>query len=217
MAEWDWSSLFGNLDMYGSGPGQLNEGMGGGVFGQLPVGFNDRFDAAFPQMQPQRPLGPTPMQSPISPEALASSAAARGMPPPPMDLAPMRMPSPEAVQAWRDGVDATKPGAVGAALTGKTVGEPMDIRPPIQAQQQDAPTDVSAAKKDGKLDKFAEALKGVKAPAGPELQKLGTPAVPRPYTQIKAGDLMALLQTINAGQQGGSYNLPSTLGAALRK
>jgi hypothetical protein len=97
----------------------------------------------------------------------------------------------------------------------------MDITSQAQKDTvtaQSAPTDVSAQSKDGgKLDKFAAALKGVQAPKGPELQRLGTPAAPRATTAIKGGDIIALLQAINAGQAGSNYNLPSTLGAALRK
>lgn len=186
--------------------------------------FQDRFNSATGQMPSMLPQ-PQANQSPISPEALASSAAARGVPPPPVDITPpLRMPSPGAVDQWRTGVDSDmggRPGEVGAALTGKTVGAPMDIT--SQAQKDTvaaggAPTDMSAQSKDKqKLDKFAEALKGVKAPPAPVLQKLGTPAAPRATTAIKGGDIIALLQAINAGQSGSSYNLPSTLGAALRK
>lgn len=181
--------------------------------------FDQRFSGGGPP--PQMPVAPNPMQSPISPEALASNAAARGVPPPPMDLGPpVRMPPAGANEAWRSGVDADmggQPGQVGAALTGKTVGAPMDITSDAQKAGTGA-TDMSAqSKQPGKLDKFAEALKGVKAPAGPELQKLGTPAAPRPVNSIKGGDLMALLQMLGSQAGGTDYKLPSTLGAALRK
>ena len=210
----------GLFDMGDIDWGQIASGMG-------TPGVPD-FNARFNGQQPLPPMLPQPsMQSPISPEALASNAAARGVPPPPVDLAPgppMRMPSPDAVQDWRNGVDASmggKPGEVGAALTGQTAG-PMDIT--SQAQKagvaaQSGSTDVSAQSKDkSKLDKFAEALKGVQAPKSPELQRLSTPNAPRPTTQIKGGDIIALLQAMGQQAGGGTgYSLPSTLGAALRK
>lgn len=189
--------------------------------------FAERFQGGGPPpTMPPAPslgsnVGPGPMDSPISPEAFARNAAARGVPPPPADLAPpMRMPPPEAVDAWRGSVDATmggKPGEVGAALTGKTVGAPMDITSEAQKAGTGA-TEMSAqAKPPGQLDKFAEALKGAKMPENPALQRLSTPNAPRPTTQIKGGELMALLQMLG-GQAGGTdYKLPSTLGAALRK
>lgn len=208
----------------------LDNPMGDFDWGQLATGFptpgGPTFDQRFggggpPPTMPQMPVAPNPMQSPISPEALARNAAARGVPPPPMDLGPpVRMPPAGATEAWRSGVDADmggKPGEVGAALTGKTVGAPLDLTSDAQKAGTGS-TDMSAQKKEpGKLDKFAEALKGVKMPAGPELQKLGTPAAPRPVNSIKGGDLMALLQMLGSQAGGTDYKLPSTLGAALRK
>ena len=209
----DWASILAGLSGYGN--------VGEGAIQPPAADFASRFGAAGAQGVPPAPVAPQPMQSPISPEALASQAAARGLPPPPVDLAPpIRMPSAEQNDAWRAGVDGdmSKPGAVGAALTGKTVGAPMDIRPPVQQQQQDGATDMSAqSKPKNGMDKFAESLKGVKMPASPELQRLGTPAAPRPTGQIKGGDLIALLQALNAAPGASSYNLPSTLGAAIRK
>jgi hypothetical protein len=92
----------------------------------------------------------------------------------------------------------------------------MDITSDAQ-KAGTAPTDVSAQSKPDGMGKLAETLKGVKMPASPELQRLGTPAAPRPTTQIKGGDLIALLQSLNASPGASSYNLPSTLGAAIRK
>lgn len=154
------------------------------------------------------PMDPN-MTSPISPENLAKNAAARGIPPPPVDLAP-----------------AAANGSVGAALTGNTVpvpqprpaaagapGAPMDIRPPAQVAGEAAGAGAQPQQRGG----LAEALKGVKMPAGPELQKLGTPAAPRVSTAIKGGDLQALLMALNASPGASEYKLPSTLGAAIRK
>lgn len=71
-------------------------------------------------------------------------------------------------------------------------------------------------------DRLAEALRGVRMPAAPETQRLGLPSnapAPRQAVPIKGGDIMQLLQLLNAG--GGAtaktgLDLPSTLGAALR-
>lgn len=177
---------------------------------------------------------PTMPSSPISPEALAAHAAARGIPPPPVDLQPQntnvgaaltgtglpgdtpyRMPDQAAVTDWRNGVDqdmTRTPGAPAAPVTAS--GSPNPNAAPS------GNTEVSASKKTGDKDKtpsFTDALKGVKMPAGPELQKLGTPAAPKPTNQIKGGDLIAMLQALGAGgaAAGGGMSLPSTLGQAL--
>ena len=176
-----------------------------------PGGFADRFNGAtgqLPQMLPQ---------SPISPEALGKNMAARGVPPPPQDFTP---PAPEPFRLHGSTFGPEDGNDVGAALTGKTreaIAPPMDIRSDVQKQQQDAPTDVSAKAKDpSKLDKFAEGLKGVRAPANPELQRISTPAAPRPTNNIKGGELMALMQTLYGGGPA-QPQLPPTLGAALRR
>lgn len=209
----DWASILAGFQNAG--------GLGGAGALASDIAPTPNFQERFAGSTAMPPMLPQPgMQSPISPEALASSAAARGVPPPPVDLTPpMRMPDAGAVDAWRNGVDADmggKPGEVGAALTGKTM--PLDIRPPVQQQQQDGATDMlTQSKPKSGMDKFSETLKGVKMPASPELQRLGTPAAPRPTTQIKGGDLIAFLQSLNASPGAASYNLPSTLGAAIRK
>lgn len=190
-------------------------------WGQLASGVPTPGMAA-PKLQGQVPQAPAIPASPIAPEALAANLAARGVPPPPVDvapaIAPIRMPDNNVGSStWRNDMDmASNVGGVGAALTGKTVGAPMNIQ--SDAQKADTgSTDVSAqAKPKDGLDPFAKALQGIKAPAGPELQRLGTPAAPRP-TAIKGGDIMALLQSLYSGPQQGSYTLPSTLGAAIRK
>lgn len=137
----------------------------------------------------------TNMESAISPEALARNAAARGIPPPPVDVSP---------------------GTVGAALTGTTVplpsprqqpGAPMDITSEAQRASAAAPE----AKPGNPL---MDAFKGVKAPANPEIQRIASPATPKPSTAIKGGEIIALLQSLAQGKQGG-LDLPSTLGQAL--
>lgn len=182
-------------------------------------------------MMPQVPQIP---QSALTPEILAKQFAARGVPPPPVDVAPQPAPSLDPIRmpdnnvgssGWRQDYD-TMGGSpdVGAALTGKTVQQP-----PVMAQGggAEAPMNLkssaqmageagAAPAKPGGLDKFADALKGVKAPANPEIQRLGTPAAPK-ATAVKGGDIIALLQALNAAPGASEYKLPSTLGAAIRK
>jgi len=171
-----------------------------------------------------------PNMSPIAPEALAQSMAARGIPPPVNDLgptdptaAPVRMPPPDAVQAWRNDSDmvmnsatgmpaaSNAPSVEGPATTttgGPSVGAPVSLAPPS--------TDASAQSREEKKEPtLADALRGVKMPASPVTQKLGTPAAPRPTGQIKGGEILALLQAMTAGGGGTGYQLPSTLGQAL--
>lgn len=141
------------------------------------------------------------MESPVSPEFLAKNMAARGILPPPVDIAP---------------------GDVGAALTGTTVPMPM-ARPTMGGGgAPSAPMDITSdAQKAGEGTpkpggSMMDALKGVKAPAAPEVQRISSPSAPRPTTQIKGGDIIALLQSLSQGKQGG-LDLPSTLGQALMR
>jgi len=128
---------------------------------------------------------------------------------------------PAAYARWRNETPLPLPGGevsdVGGALTGNA--PPADIRTDTQRGAENANAAVPAAAGAAKppLGAFAEALRGVKMPTAPEIQKLGTPAAPRISTAIKGGDLIALLHALNAAPGAGAYNLPSTLGAAIRK
>lgn len=70
--------------------------------------------------------------------------------------------------------------------------------------------------------RLGDLLRGVRAPAAPETQRLGLPSnapAPRAPTPVKSGELFSLMQLLGMG--GGAtakndYQLPSTLGAALR-
>lgn len=150
------------------------------------------------------------------PDNIAKTAAAKGVPPPKQDL-----------PNWAS-MDPT----VGAALTGRPA-IPMPMARPTdmsaQARPPGAPMDItSAAQKAGgeaaakpeadKMGEIAKALRGVAMPKNPELQKISSPSAPRATGSIKGGDLMALLQALNAGPGvGGGLKLPSTLGQALGK
>lgn len=202
--------------------------------------FAQRFGAAFPRAGGDANTIPP---SPISPEAVASNLAARGVPPPKVDIPPAaasptvgaaltgndvvnpgqpyRMAGPQAMDEWRNSVDVKNAGVTSDPVSAPSGPAPMNIQTPVQQQQvaqASAPTDMSAsAKKSGTGDTLLDALKGIKAPAAPELQRLGTPAAPRPTGTVKSGQLLALLQSLNAGASVGDRNLPSTLASALRR
>lgn len=161
------------------------------------------------------PTQPAPPAQPLDvPDNIAKAAAARGVPPPKMDL-----------PSWA----STDP-TVGAALTGKPsipmpTARPTDMS--AMAKPAGAPMDItSEAQKAGgaaapaaggdKMGEIAKALRGVTMPKNPELQKISSPSAPRATSSIKGGDLMMLLQALNAGPGvGGGLKLPSTLGQAL--
>lgn len=125
--------------------------------------------------------------------------------------------------------DTVPPVNVGSALTGNVPipqprpaniggvagpaqgpGAPLNIVPPGAGTETPPP----AAPQSNRL---LETLRGVKMPQGPELQRVATPAAPRPTSQIKSGELLALLQAAGGPAAGGGvdYKLPSTLGMAL--
>lgn len=173
-------------------------------WGQLASGVTTpdaaSFDQRFPKppsvMPPPMPVGPSAMQSPISPESLAATAAARGIPPPAQDLTPG--PPPPIV-----------PGDVGAALTGAP-GAPMDITSAAQKAPMAAPAEA-------KKPDLATALRGVQAPKPPEVQKVSSPSAPRPQNTIKGGDLFAMLSALNAAPGAGGLKLPATLNEAIKR
>src|SRR5580765_8700419 len=138
-----------------------------------------------PEVNPNPVTGvPMPRPNPLqpAPEQIAS-AVRTGLPRP--DANPEVVPPPAVPLTSGDG-------SVGAALTGKT---------DTPAGTSGA-TDVSARAKtpeDKKLETLATMLKGIKAPADPVLQKISTPAAPRPTSNIKSGDLQSLLLALNAG------------------
>lgn len=155
-----------------------------------------------------------PAMPQVTPELLAKNAAARGVPPPPVDIAPT--------------APSSLGGSVGAALTGNTVpmpqARPTDMsasaRPPgapldITSPAQNVATAAAAGGLDKKFGDIGTALKGVTMPKGPELQKLGTPSAPRATTAIKGGDIIALLQSLNAAPGASGLKLPSTLSQAI--
>lgn len=222
----DWSTIFQGLAGYG------NVGEGGLPGDALPAPAP--FQSRWPTPGMTAETMPTMEQSPITPENIAKTMASRGIAPPPVDIplgasltgtgtglpgdTPYRMPDqPDGVNPtdkWRAGVDENQtltPGAPASPVTASGVPNPT-----VRATDMSAQSASGEEKKGDKTPSLADSLRGVKAPASPELQRLGTPAAPRPTNQIKGGEIIALLQAMNAGgAAAGNYQLPSTLGQAL--
>src|SRR5882672_211549 len=193
------------------GPSAANAAGGGGP------SFDERFGASFPNgpgamppevnPSPVPPGGvPLPRPNPLQPSPEEMAGATR-----------LGLPRPEGNSAIAPPV--VPPGGVGAALSGSPIegaqgptslgGAP--VAPP--ALGTSGATDISAqAKGPAARPSLAEALKGVKAPPEPTLQKISSPNAPRPTTQIKGGDLQALLMALNAGAPNLTRQLPVTLG-----
>lgn len=83
-------------------------------------------------------------------------------------------------------------------------GTPLDLAPPGGG---------GGAPKPGG-DRLAEALRGVRAPPAPAVQRIVTPAAPRPHGQVSGGGILQLLQSLHGGTAA-PRQLPSTLGSAL--
>lgn len=166
-----------------------------------------------------------PAQAMDVPDSIAQVAAARGIPPPKMDLPSWAQTDPTVGAAltgqnpeMAGGIPLPRPRPIGggadisAQSRGGAPGAPLDIT--SAAQQAGAGTPPAADVK--KAADLATALRGVTAPKPPELQKISSPSPPRAGGTIKGGDLMAILQMLNAGPgPGGGLKLPSTLGQAL--
>lgn len=162
-----------------------------------------------------------------NPELVAAEMAAKGVPPP---TAPVNYAGGDALGAALEGgpqgVDPNfnpaaspvpiptprpqVPGAGAAATPPSTVHEEGAAVDPAAAA---APGSAEASLTNPNMKTLAGALKGVQAPANPALQKLGTPAAPRPGQAVRVGELMQLLGLM--GGQGGERKLPPTLGMAL--
>lgn len=130
------------------------------------------------------------MMDPAS--AMAAQAAAQGVPPPaPLGASMEPMPLPTA-----------RP-----QMAAPAVGAPLDLTPP-----NPTPVNPQPAKPVGG---GLQSLRGVQAPAAPELQRISTPPPPRPTSAVKGGELLALLQMLQQPVGPVDRKLPSTLGAAI--
>jgi len=138
-----------------------------------------------PEIPPPTPVRTIPQPSiaaPVPPPAAPATPDNLGAVLAGNDVAPLP-PAAQSLEARAPAMDAEGPTAPGA--------------PEMNAQASQRPS-------------LAQALKGVKAPEAPVLQKISTPNAPRATGQIKAGDLQALLMALNAG--GGAPGKPVRLG-----
>jgi hypothetical protein len=148
--------------------------------GRNPINQNTPFPVVPPEGQPYDPVGSPSLPRSVTPITQPSIAA-----PQPNEPA---LPAPKPTLDDLAVEQAVRPGAVGASLTGGTTGGTSGA------------TDISAqSRTEPRRPNLAEALKGTAMPKQPELQKISTPAAPRPTGTIKSGELMALLTALNAG------------------
>jgi hypothetical protein len=213
----DWASLM-NANEGGAMPPLGGPAAGGPNFDDI---WSQRIA---PPAAPQSPAGMP--QSPISPENVAANFAARGVPPPKVDIppqntdvgaaltgdAPMRMAPAEATQNWRRDTDRLNGGTPGTAT--QAPGQPMSITTPAQDASVAAGAGTAPATPAKKGDSLMDALRGVKAPANPEVQRISTPAAPKLTSNVKSGQLIALLNSLGGGQPA-PRALPSTLSQAI--
>lgn len=89
--------------------------------------------------------------------------------------------------------------------------DPINVDSNDTGSLDDGPT--TAPNGGGTADRLLAALKGVQAPPQPQIQRIGTPALPR-VNPVKTGELQQLMLALGGGNDG--LKLPSTLGAALR-
>lgn len=138
-------------------------------------------------------LGATMLKNP---EAIAGTAIRAGVPPPAI------------------GGGTGKELEFGSLLdpvTERPAGTPLDLSPPAAASDVSAAG--PAAAQSGPVGSLAKSLSGVKAPPAPRVQTIGRPpAAPQPTSQIKQGELLALLGSMMGGQE---RKLAPTLGSVL--
>lgn len=84
-----------------------------------------------------------------------------------------------------------------------------------EASAAGSPAEKKAAGEKSMSEKFAEGLKGVKAPTPPAAQTVKTPSAPEPKGTIKTGELLSLLLTLGPSMDAG-LKLPPTLGQSLK-
>lgn len=159
----------------------------------------------------------------VSPDALSAHA----------DAAPMGggTPSP-----WTGGGEAAPMGAMPLPASAPIVGgaapaggmpppspwepEPQGspAGPPVQAGEAPAAAPGAAPPAAGSPPSLVQALRGMVAPTVPQPQRVSTPSAPHAPGKIQGGDLIGLLGhlgMLRGAQMPTSYQLPSTLGAAL--
>lgn len=152
----------------------------------------------FSMFDPAAMMGTNPAMAPLPLGAMPQPIVA---PQPVLPAAPTMMPAPSPTS----GVPMAQDQALGEAI-----GAPMDIT----SAAQKASLAGQAPAGPGMAERLAGALKGVKAPPGPEMPRVSTPNAPSPRGQIKGGQLAQLLL---AAGQGGGGGAPMALNSAIRR
>lgn len=135
-----------------------------------------------------------------NPEAIAGAAIQAGVPPPPISESFSEMPGGNKEFEFGSLLDPTPASTTGVA------GAPLDLSPPAPVAKG------PAAAQSGAVGSLAKSLSGVQAPPAPRTQAIRTPAAPQPSSQIKQGELLALLGSMMGGQE---RKLAPTLGSVL--
>lgn len=190
--------------------------------GQMGAGESG-YQAPPPIWQPEMPtLNPAEAASPVTPNPTQPTVA--DQPPQPM-LNPAIAPPQEAYRSepsmvgWQ-GPTQTPAGPYQEAYRGEPMSlgatmEPSGSGVPMpRPRPAGAPTGAAPAAQGG--DALLKSLQGVKAPAAPTPQKVGTPNLPA-VRPIQGGGFAELLASLSAGPQAaaGGMKLPPTLLAAL--
>lgn len=94
-----------------------------------------------------------------------------------------------------------------------TLGESLTPPAPREGEPDAMGARTTPTAPQGGGAKLLDTLKGLKAPAAPEVQKVSTPAAPRPTGNITGGDLLKLL--MGTAPAGAAPKIPYGLGAAI--
>jgi hypothetical protein len=141
--------------------------------------------------------------SSVPPEQIPQTMASWGLSPPSLDAIPPGTPG---ASPWE------QQAAPQAPQMAPSMGGPTPIASSTTLGQS------SAAQVPGSVSPLVGALRGMVAPNVPQPQRVSSPNAPRPTGHVQSGGLINLLQhlgMLRGAQMPTSYQLPSTLGAAL--
>lgn len=189
--ESDWlTQLLAQLQVGGAQAAPMTTG---GMAGDLGMGSIPGGDPRVPMGQPG--FDNTGVGAPMGPPGLPPSTT-------PV-VAPAPIPQPP---------QPTAPDTLGASLEpGAPAGSPMDIR--SMNQKRMGGSQLMTPESSNKL---VQALRGIQAPAKPDVVKPTTPAAPQARGSIQGGDLLQLLQSLsNPRQPIVGQARPTTLGGSL--